>query len=183
MARNNLFPTPRASDGEGGATLAENDGGGWYRKNKKGERFGVKLRDVVYTTPTAQDAKNSTFPASQAKRSSLVGDLMREMTPPPTPPQMEEHLERGEKVGGQLNPDWVEWVMGTPIGWTSLKPLPAKRFDTWLKKMKAGTWWLKEPKVARIRDGVVNRVQRLQCLGNGQVPLCAAVAWWRLSDV
>jgi hypothetical protein len=23
-------------------------------------------------------------------------------------------------IGGQLNPDWVEWLMGFPIGWTSL---------------------------------------------------------------
>ena len=23
--------------------------------------------------------------------------------------------------GGQLNPDWVEWLMGWPIGWTSLQ--------------------------------------------------------------
>ena len=25
--------------------------------------------------------------------------------------------------GGKLNPDWVEWLMGWPIGWTALKPL------------------------------------------------------------
>ena len=23
---------------------------------------------------------------------------------------------------GQLNPEWVEWLMGYPIGWTELKP-------------------------------------------------------------
>jgi hypothetical protein len=27
----------------------------------------------------------------------------------------------GEKVGGQLNPTWVEWLMGYPPGWTDLK--------------------------------------------------------------
>ncbi len=27
----------------------------------------------------------------------------------------------GEKVGGQLNPTWVEWLMGFPTGWTDLK--------------------------------------------------------------
>ena len=27
----------------------------------------------------------------------------------------------GEVVGGQLNPPWVEWLMGFPIGWTDLK--------------------------------------------------------------
>ncbi len=25
--------------------------------------------------------------------------------------------------GGKLNPDWVEWLMGWPIGWTALKHL------------------------------------------------------------
>jgi hypothetical protein len=25
--------------------------------------------------------------------------------------------------GGQLNPTWVEWMMGWPLGWTELKPL------------------------------------------------------------
>jgi len=26
-------------------------------------------------------------------------------------------------VGGKLNPTWVEWLMGWPLGWTDLKPL------------------------------------------------------------
>ena len=26
-----------------------------------------------------------------------------------------------EQVGGLLNPNWVEWLMGWPIGWTDLK--------------------------------------------------------------
>jgi len=34
----------------------------------------------------------------------------------------------GEQVsglhnGGKLNPTWVEWLMGWPLGWTDLKPL------------------------------------------------------------
>ena len=24
---------------------------------------------------------------------------------------------------GKLNPTWVEWLMGFPLGWTDLKPL------------------------------------------------------------
>lgn len=34
--------------------------------------------------------------------------------------------------GGQLNPDWVEWLMGWPIGWTSMEPLNQDRFLAWL---------------------------------------------------
>ena len=29
----------------------------------------------------------------------------------------------GVLFGGRTNPDWVEWIMGWPIGWTDLKPL------------------------------------------------------------
>jgi hypothetical protein len=29
-------------------------------------------------------------------------------------------LYLADKVGGQLNPTWVEWLMGFPIGWTDL---------------------------------------------------------------
>ena len=27
------------------------------------------------------------------------------------------------QIGGSLNPTWVEWLMGWPLGWTDLKPL------------------------------------------------------------
>lgn len=32
---------------------------------------------------------------------------------------------------GQLSPEWVEWFMGWPIGWTELKPLAMDRFHEW----------------------------------------------------
>jgi hypothetical protein len=34
-------------------------------------------------------------------------------------------------VGGLLNPTWVEWLMGWPIGWTELKPLETDKFREW----------------------------------------------------
>ena len=40
--------------------------------------------------------------------------------------------------------------------------------------------WTVEPDVGRVAHGVANRVDRLQALGNGQVPQCAAEAWLRL---
>ncbi len=33
--------------------------------------------------------------------------------------------------GGRLNPQWVEWLMGWPVGWTDLKPLGMVRFREW----------------------------------------------------
>lgn len=37
----------------------------------------------------------------------------------------------GEQVGGQLNPTWVEWLMGWPLEWTDLKPSEMAKFQEW----------------------------------------------------
>lgn len=44
----------------------------------------------------------------------------------------EERHQIGDRNGGRLNPDWVEWLMGWPIGWTALRPLATDRFRSWL---------------------------------------------------
>jgi len=38
-------------------------------------------------------------------------------------------------------------------------------------------WWSTEPDVDRVADGVASRMDRLRCIGNGQVPAVAALAW------
>ncbi len=43
-------------------------------------------------------------------------------------------------------------------------------------------WWLSEPDLGRVAHGVAYRVDRLRCLGNGQVPAVAALAWKLLSS-
>ena len=35
-------------------------------------------------------------------------------------------------VGGALNPVWIEWLMGFPLGWTDLQPLATDKFRQWL---------------------------------------------------
>ena len=44
------------------------------------------------------------------------------------------------------------------------------------------SWWKSEPDVGRVAHGVAARVDRLRCIGNGQVPAVAALAWKTLSD-
>ncbi len=34
-------------------------------------------------------------------------------------------------MGGKLNPQWVEWLMGWPMGWTELQRLEMDRFQLW----------------------------------------------------
>jgi DNA (cytosine-5)-methyltransferase 1 len=43
------------------------------------------------------------------------------------------------------------------------------------------SWWGIEPDVGRVANGVAARVDRLKCIGNGQVPAVAAAAWRILS--
>ena len=38
-------------------------------------------------------------------------------------------------------------------------------------------WWSTEPDVGRMANGVDAGMDRLRCIGNGQVPQCAAAAW------
>lgn len=71
--------------------------------------FGIESGFTVRVpTPTTQDAKNNASP-SQKDRDAL-----------------------NVTVGGPLNPEWVEWLMGWPIGWTDLKPLAMDRWQQWL---------------------------------------------------
>jgi len=83
------------------------------------------------------------------------------------------------QAGGQLNPDWVELLMGWPKGWTSLDPLDLQEFARWVQAHATGTVWEPEAWEAgtpRIASGIPKRVDRLRCIGNGQVPSCAALA-------
>lgn len=57
-------------------------------------------------TPTAHNAKEAAHP-SEYKRNC---------------PTLATH------AGGPLNPQWTEWLMGWPIGWTDLKPLETAKF-------------------------------------------------------
>ena len=43
-------------------------------------------------------------------------------------------------------------------------------------------WWATEPELGRVAHGVANRVDRLRCIGNGQVPAVAQLAWGKLKQ-
>jgi DNA (cytosine-5)-methyltransferase 1 len=53
--------------------------------------------------------------------------------------------------------------------------------ESWGASIGSAQWWEVEPPVDRVADGMVDRVDRLKAIGNGQVPLCAAEAWRILS--
>lgn len=90
-----LWPTARAADWKGcgpvGSKSAEHH-------LKRGQLSGV----VLYPTPRAQTATG----ASHAPNRQGGADLQTYVS--------------DSTAGGQLNPTWVEWLMGFPIGWTEL---------------------------------------------------------------
>lgn len=80
-------------------------------------------------------------------------------------------VQENEKQTGQLNPDWVEWLMGWPIGWTSLEPVTEPEWLSWEIDPADNGY------IPRIASGVKDRVNRLKAIGNGQVPAVVATAW------
>ena len=87
-----------------------------------------------------------------------------------------------EKSSGALNPDWTECLMAWPIGWTALDPRPELVWPALHGQQVAppGPYqhaW--EP--PRVATGVKDRAKRLGCIGNGQHPFAAAMAWRLLS--
>ena len=135
------WPTPTATDVAGGIIQnVELENGSFSRRNKKGVRWGVKLRDAVnhtekmWPTPLSSDYKNMDT-ANQMSLSKSV-----KMWPTPAASEGRQGYQdrtRGkkgsqnsltteiidaeggrQKTSGQLNPTWVEWLMGYPEGWT-----------------------------------------------------------------
>lgn len=83
-----------------------------------------------------------------------------------------------ERTGesGPLNPPWVEWLMGFPIGWTDL--------DVDEPLVLEGEPWPPEPAgVPRMARGVPRRAARLKQLGNAVVPQNAELVGYRLLEL
>ena len=77
---------------------------------------------------------------------------------------------------GQLNPDWEEWLMAWPVGWTDLET-PNIRL-VWLDPSIDPADYGEIPRITNRRD---NRPARVKEIGNGQFPPTAAAAFhWGL---
>lgn len=106
-----MWPTPTATDYRAGYGMTE---AGMKRME---HTRGKPLRDAVtappskmWLTPNASDAdkwNNQSLAERKAKGQQIR--LNNQVSP-----------EGGK--GGLLNPTWVEWLMGYPLGWTELSP-------------------------------------------------------------
>ena len=121
-----LWPTPTTSDAPDMGENAET-------RKAKGKQVELRhiARSKMWPTPNARDHKGAPS-AKWAGQSSLP----REVKTWPTPTSR-DHKDTGDlesvptnsllgrevgpsKASGSLNPTWVEWLMGFPIGWTDL---------------------------------------------------------------
>lgn len=88
-------------------------------------------------------------------------------------------VQEAEHASGPLNPTWVEWLMGFPIGYTDLEVDEPTDLE--------GEPWPIDPAtygfVPRLARGVVRRKYRLQQLGNAVVPKVAMVVGLRMLDL
>jgi hypothetical protein len=115
-----LLPTPCSSDPqlERRAKHGEHyqtQTGTVRRKNQDGTSSNLGLAAAVrmWPTPQASDSRNrgNAGTPAIARRIAAGKQVMLTMT----------------VSGGQLNPMWVEWLMGWPLGWTDLKPSETDR--------------------------------------------------------
>ncbi len=126
VTASSLWPTPDTAQGRPPADPAALK---WTGRSayKNGQKVQIRLEAAVrwWPTPVRQDAigaRNATSARTKGADSThhsgttltdaliLAGDLSLEQRP-----------SGGNRVaGGALNPTWVEWLMGFPIGWTDL---------------------------------------------------------------
>lgn len=75
--------------------------------------------------PTVKSTIRSDCPSERLRHApDLVSVIKMRPLPDGSMPQQD----------GQLNPEWVEWFMGWPIGWTELKPLAMDKFREWQRQ-------------------------------------------------
>jgi hypothetical protein len=109
-----------------------------------------------WPTPTCSDAFTDKLKSSQQQEGSMHSvNLSQAVKMWPTPqasdnrnrgnmsdPSTRRRISIGKQIGlttavkdgpggGSLNPTWVEWLMGWPLGWTDLKPSEMDRFRMW----------------------------------------------------
>ena len=153
-----MWPTPKA----GNPGSRPNGKGGKILNEEVQIAEGLRNRGGLWPTPTVQDSANNGA-ISQINRHGPALNVEVKVR------------DAEQPVNSALNPDWVEWLMGLPKGWTSLEPMDPDAFEEWATDMTMGTWWDTERGIPRVTTERTNRAKRLKALGNGIVPASCAL--------
>ena len=121
-----MFPTPLASDTNTNRDarnldvfLSEN--GIFRKRNKSGSIWSLSLSAAVfYLTPVASDGFRSTLKPSAYDPAKKDENLSAQVI----------FQEQPVSDTAALNPDWVEWLMGFPQGWTDISSGPGSQMES-----------------------------------------------------
>ena len=98
--------------------------------------LGAMAKFDLWPTPTVNGNYNSA--GSSAKSGDGLATMARKYPTPVVHDHKVGANGRGlgamfhpQRTGGQLNPTWVEWLMGWPLGWTVLGALETDKFQQW----------------------------------------------------
>ena len=94
-----IWRTPRANDWKGGVT-----GKNGSKRDPADYFLPDQVNAAMMPTPKGRDWKGQSQRGIHAPGDSLANGDRGD----------------GKPIGGQLNPTWVEWLMGYPPGWTDL---------------------------------------------------------------
>ena len=123
------WPTPSANKITQSGHLLNQDGSDWDGKQKPhsaktGKPVQTALTDAVlhqvnWPTATVFDVTGGSYPTELVN-----GQWRSKHSKDPNSPwygaKLRDAVETHENRNGKLNPDWVEWLMGVPTGWTGL---------------------------------------------------------------
>lgn len=121
-----MFPTPLASDNNTARDAASldvflSDNGIFRKRNRNGAIWSLSLSAAVfYLTPVASDGFRSTLKPSAFDPAKKDGNLSAQII----------SQEQPVSETAALNPDWVEWLMGFPKGWTDVSSGPPNRKES-----------------------------------------------------
>ena len=102
------WPTPKAS--AAGPDFAKMD--------RSATVISLQTAVAMFPTPKSRDCKGQSQCGIHAPGDALP------------------NMDRGDGtvIGGSLNPTWVEWLMGWPLGWTDLSASATGRFQQWQRQ-------------------------------------------------
>ena len=110
------WPTPTASQrGSRSEDLIVNKS--TVQRRESGQKRGMDLQTAakMWPTPAARDWKGAN--GYERTKEKLENGERAQMGQLPNAVMMQE----GKQISGSLNPQWVEWLMGYPEGWTDLE--------------------------------------------------------------
>lgn len=162
----------------------------FYEKCLKTGQSAITLVDQVKNWPTVADTFTGNLKSTQQKSGSMHSVNLSQAVNWPTPraregnsgsygcASIERNADRNyldgvvikkEEKPGNLNADWVELLMGLPIGWTDINVAKEdiESWQGWPAAINVEQYAYEPP---RVIVGQKNRAKRLKALGNGCVP-------------